>query len=523
MITRNRIFTALVLSTSLTGVACRALPPHAADHILIKFRPDAVRSVERIADLPRMVHALDLPPGCRIEEPTFNRLCRTRAGVDHEANPRINYGRFMYLRLGPGLTPADCVAQLTGHPLLEYAEIDAIATGATVVPNDPAFTNGAQWYLTNSLHTGTSVRADSHIPAAWHYTTGSSNVIVAVLDSGISPLLPEFAGRLVPGYDFVNTNASPLDDHGHGTWVTSILAANTSNGIGMAGVDWHCRIMPVKVLNFTNTGTYGDITQGVEFAVSNGAKVINMSLGGHPFGFTLADTIANAVTTGVVCVTVTHNDGTNTIRFPGRMTETITVGASDRWDQRALLSNYGPEIDLVAPGKDIPVLSTNGTILFVNGTSFAAPQVAGVAALLAAVQPGINNEQVRTLLNAGADDMVGTSNDVTGFDQEYGWGRLNAYNTLCLAHITVTSLTFNAGNPVLQWNSPPNASNREPFWIEYMDQPGAFPRTLIPSNSLTYSPGHTIWTDDGSNTIGVFPPRDPNQQSYRIRIKDLVK
>ena len=90
MITRSRIFAALVLSTSLTGVTSPALPPHAENHILIKFRPDAVRIVERIAELPRMVHALDLPPGCRIEEPAFNRLCRTRAGVTHEANPRIN-------------------------------------------------------------------------------------------------------------------------------------------------------------------------------------------------------------------------------------------------------------------------------------------------------------------------------------------------------------------------------------------------------------------------------------------------
>lgn len=523
MSARNRIFGIILFWSIASQTGAADLPPHAPDHILIKFRPQATTLARRVADLPRLVQALDLPAGCRIAETVFTRLCREAANVAPAINPAINYGRFLYLHLPPDLEPSACAAQLADHPLLEYAEIDAIATGASVVPNDPAFTNGSQWYLTNTLHTGASVRADSHIPEAWHYTTGSSNVIVAVLDSGITPALAEFAGRLVPGYDFVNGDTNPVDDHGHGTWVTSVLAANTSNGLGMAGVDWHCRIMPIKVLNATNEGTYSDITQGIEFAVSNGAKIINMSLGGAPSDFTLAQAIVDAIATGLVCITVTHNDGTNVIRFPGRMPETITVGATDKWDERASFSNFGQEIDIVAPGKSIPTIQTNGSIGFVNGTSFSCPQVAGVAALLAALQPDIHNERVRSLLIAAADDQVGPTNDVPGFDHEYGWGRLNAYNTMCLAHISITSLTFAAGSPVLKWTSPPNASNREPFWITYADHAGGFSRILIPSNNLTYFSGHTTWIDDGSDTIGVIPPRDPNQQSYRIRIKNFEK
>jgi thermitase len=162
------------------------------------------------------------------------------------------------------------------NPNVVFAEPDYLAT-ALFEPNDPLYWR--QWgheYVKST--------------PAWDVTTGSSSVTIAVLDTGLDLSHPELSGRLVAGYDFVNVDSDPSDDHGHGTRVTGIAAATGNNGIGVAGMDWRAGVMPVKVLNASGVGSWSAISRGIIYAADNGAQVINMSLGGPK-----ADTLHSAI------------------------------------------------------------------------------------------------------------------------------------------------------------------------------------------------------------------------------------
>jgi cell wall-associated protease len=196
--------------------------------------------------------------------------------------------------------------------------------------------------------------------------------------------------------------------------VAGTLAANANNGLLVAGVDWHCRLMPVKVLDGDNYGFYSWWAQGIDFAVANGAKVINLSSGGDLNSAVLTTSIMNAIAQGVIFVTITHNRGENFVRFPGRLAAAITVGATERDGVKTDFSNWGQGIDLVAPGRDIYTVTTAGGITRWWGTLFAAPQVAGAAALLAALRPTINQSELEMLLTLGAIDQGGDELDVAG-------------------------------------------------------------------------------------------------------------
>ena len=293
-------------------------------------------------------------------------------------------------------------------------ELDGVGF-AGAVPNDPSY--HLQWNHQN-------IQSEP----AWDMTQGNSSIVVAVLDTGINTTLTEFSGRIVSGYDYANNDSDPADDQGHGTKVASVIAATGNNGTDIAGVDWNCGIMPVKVLHSSGTGYYSWWASGVDFARTNGANVINLSAGGGGSSSSLTNAINNALNADIVFVTITHNDGTSTITYPGNLPQVITVGATDRNDTRAYFSNWGPEIDLVAPGTgSIITLDINGALSIGTGTSYAAPQVAGAAALLLSLDPNLTESEVADLLISGVDD-VGS----TGFDEFYGWGRLNIYNSLSL-------------------------------------------------------------------------------------------
>lgn len=510
---------ALLLLVWNDGVGRAAsLPPHALNHVLIKFRPPAARrewAASRSATnrLAWLSGALALPGPGELREPPVNRLLRhlrDRHGAPRPTATDLepNFDRFLYLQVPAGLTAADCVARLQHHPLLEYAELDQAGSGGGFEPNDPFFS--LQWYHQNPVKPTASI----HTPEAWMTTTGSPTVLVAVLDTGLAPDLADFAGRLVPGFNFVSSTTNTADDFGHGTAVTSVLAATGNNGLLLAGVDWGCRVMPVKVLDAQNNGYYSWWADGIDFAVANGAKVINLSAGGFSADTTLATTISNAIGQGVIFVTIAHNDGIGSIRFPGTVPAAITVGATDSADRRWGLSNYGPSLDLVAPGQSIGTLSTGGGLAIWTGTSFAAPMVSGVCALLAAQNPEITPAMARAALCAGADDQVGEAEDEPGFDPYYGWGRLNAYNTLLLASTQIDRSSWRPdGTLELSWNSPPNAAQKQPFRIEYASTPKG-PWELIDSTDrFTYTASRTSWTEAGSETGG-----QPGTRFYRVRL-----
>lgn len=486
----------------------RATPPDSAEHLLVKFRTSVATNLRSAAfdeNLNQLLRALSLPPGAILSEPMLSRALREERGrrlASEGSKPNLD--RFFYLRKPPGQSIDDCLRRIERHPWVEYAELDGVGHGG-LIPSDPDF--GRQWHHRNLAKPSASIQT----PLAWDLTQGSTNVIVAVLDSGLTPTA-DFNGRLVPGYNFAYTNANTTDDHGHGTAVAGTVAANANNSVLVAGVDWNCRVMPVKVLAANNSGLYSWWAQGIDFAVSNGAKIINLSAGGSGSSTTLTRAITNAIARGVIFVTITHNDGTNVVTYPGNLTASITVGATDPQDRRTAFSNFGPSIDLCAPGTDIYTVSRSGTLNFWWGTSFAAPLVSGVCGLLAAVRPDLSQEEARQLLCAGAEDAVGDATDSPGFDPYHGWGRLNAFNSLLLAQTRIDHIEKSNTVLRLSWPSPANASNKLPYQVQFKNSLAGSWTTSTDTSAFAYSSNRTVWTD-ATPTVG---PR-----FYRVRLRPL--
>ncbi|HET6615556.1 MAG TPA: Ig-like domain-containing protein, partial [Dehalococcoidia bacterium] len=225
------------------------------------------------------------------------------------------------------------------------------------------------------------------------------------------------------------TNVSPRDDEGHGTFVSGIVGAESNNGAGAAGVCWGCKIMPVKVLGSTGTGSTAAVAAGIDWAVDHGADVINLSLSSSSSTQTMLDAVNYAWNNGVIVVAASGN-ADSSVAYPAKYANVIAVGATDSDGARASFSNYGPELDVVAPGDT--VLSTTGTGFgdsggwygFGSGTSFSSPHVAGVVGLL--ISHGITDK------NAIVDALTSTATDAgtPGFDNQYGWGIVDAASAL---------------------------------------------------------------------------------------------
>ena len=475
----------------------------AEDRIIVKFRKDAVLAAlgdrDRVPpDLPRTW--LRLPEGTAIEEPAIIGLDR-QARHGQKKGMASDLAHFFYIRLPRGLSPQQAAAALKGHPWVEYAEPDHVGTIAGA-PADPSYSS--QWHLGSFTSRTDNIRSLE----AWAICTGSAHVVVAVLDTGCDTNTLELAGRLVPGYNFIATNNMPADDNGHGTAVATVLAANANNGYRGAGVNWGCRIMPVKVMDKTGAGFYSQWAQGVDWAVSNGAKVINLSGGGSSDDLTLSNAINRAVAAGVIFITITHNYGAPSPTFPGRHPRAITVGATGTNGWLCGFSNYGTNTAIVAPGTNILTTGTGGVWQSWYGTSVAAPQVAGVAALLCTLRPGLNAEQARALLCGGADDRVSADpNDTPGLDLHYGWGRLNAYNSLRLAMSEIDSIAVGGTNAVLTWQCPLNASNKHPYVVEYAADLMAPAWTS--ATNVQYASNVAAWVGSGS----------PPTRFYRVGIR----
>lgn len=442
---------------------------YAQGHVLVKLASlPSVLSGLTLADAQRHLEAdLGFPEGTKLVENGFMRWDRQTHFKTATLQSDWLLRQWHYLTLPKGMSPETCLRQLEGNPWIEYAEVDPIGTGGSTFPTDPDF--GQQWHLYNPASTN-RIRADIHAPEAWDTTMGSTNILVAVLDTGLDMTLSEFSNRWVAGYNFAYTNGNPTDDHGHGTAVAGVLGANANNGEFGAGLDWYCKIMPIKVLNAANSGFYSWWASGVDWASANGCKVINLSSGGTNHNTTLSNAIEQAINSGIVFVTITHNLGTN-ITFPGRMSNVITVGATGMNDQRAVFSNYGPAIDLVAPGSNMVTVGEGGGLEAWWGTSFSGPLVAAAAALLLSRDPTLSHYQVRDLLCSGADDQVGDASDTPGFDNYYGWGRLNIQSSLTLLETRPVAQLGTNNELVISWYGPTNTPWRKHHRLEKAGTP----------------------------------------------------
>ncbi len=305
---------------------------------------------------------------------------------------------------------------------------------------------------------------------AWEIERGSPRIIVGVIDTGVEYNHPDLSANIwinagedlndngvvdsldfngldddhngfvddIRGWDFTDApnypdggdyrdrDADPQDENGHGTGVAGIIAAVTNNGVGMAGVAPGCRLMCLRAFTSGGNGEEDDVCAAIIYAIDNGARVINMSWGDVFVSRLLDDVIHFAASENVVCVSSAGNSATDQVHYPSAFTNTISVGATDAQDNLAGFSNFGPSLDLVAPG--VNILSTTSAGDYnegFSGTSFAAPFVSGAAALLLSQDPVRDPDAVKSLLITSADDL-GTQ----GWDAYFGAGRLNLERAL---------------------------------------------------------------------------------------------
>ncbi len=333
-------------------------------------------------------------------------------------------GCFTVLKLKNNKVSLDkVIKKLKEEAGVVYAERNPIAYAA-MNPNDPYFSY--QWDMTRIGMTN-----------AWDESTGAG-VVVAINDTGVKQTLEDLAATdFTAGYDFINSDADPTDDHGHGSHVCGTVAQSTNNSKGVTGIAYNCTIMPVKVLNASGSGTYTQIADGIYWAADHGADIINMSLGGASGSTALQDAVNYAWNNGVVIICAAGNNNSSASFYPAAYPVCISVSATNSADGKADYSNYGSTIDICAPGGDGVDRNGDGYMdgilqntfdasgdgyFFYTGTSMASPHVAGVAALVKAIDPTLTNTQIRSILETTAEDL-----GASGWDQYFGNGLVDAY------------------------------------------------------------------------------------------------
>ena len=293
----------------------------------------------------------------------------------------------------PAGQAAEAADILRAEPAVAYVERDHTARIAAVTPNDPAYR--AQWGITRA-----------GVDEAWDTTRGAGGIVVAVVDTGVRKV-PDIASRVLPGRDFVNNDSNADDDQGHGTMAAGVIAGSGNNRVGIAGICWNCKILPVKVLDSRGIGSYSDVAEGLRWAADKGADIINLSLGGAEDSQVLRAAVAYAAGRGALVIAAAGNDNSKAPHYPAAIPAVLAVGASTARDARYSWSNYGSKwVDIAAPGCN-PAQARNGRVGQFCGTSSATPFVAGVAALLASTKPTPTAATIRTALTSSADRLSG--------------------------------------------------------------------------------------------------------------------
>ena len=297
------------------------------------------------------------------------------------------------------------VAALARNSSVQFAERNPLVA-ATQSPNDPWWPN--EWG-----------EAKVRAPQAWDLSTGSSSVVVAILDTGIDFSQPDLQGKIVAGRDIVNNDADPSDDNGHGTYTAGVVGAATNNGLGVAAYCWACSIMPVKVLAADGSGSMSNVAAGITWATDHGARVISMSLGGTSASSTLASAVTYAHDRGVVLAAAAGNYGTTTKVYPAAYPEVLGVAGTDSTDTLYSWSSYGSWVKVAAPGCNYTT-GRNAWYGTFCGTSSATPVVAGLAALAASFSPSATNTAIEQALESSAVNIGGV----------VAYGRVDALGTL---------------------------------------------------------------------------------------------
>ena len=321
------------------------------------------------------------------------------------------------------------INKLKSLPEIESVEPNYIRKAFSTTPNDP-FYEPRQWGL-----------PQVYLPFAWDITTGTKNVLVAVVDTGIDYNHPDlYANIYSSGMNFSVNPPTPdgMDDNTgeyHGTHVAGIIAAVGNNSLGVCGASWNTKLLPVKVLDSDGNGDDFSIAKGIAYAADTGANIINMSFGdtSYPpwYSTVLSTSCAYANNKGSILVAASGNglsNGTATrydaVAYPAAFPYVIAVGASNQSDTKAYFSCYGPELCLIAPGVDI-YSTIKSSYAYMSGTSMATPLVCGILSLIVSIKPDITPAYAKDIISITADDI-----GATGFDNETGYGRINAYRAV---------------------------------------------------------------------------------------------
>lgn len=313
------------------------------------------------------------------------------------------------------LSTKELIDYFTKLENVEFAEPNYLYLQNQVTPpNDLLYTEQYQWNLP-------VIQTES----GWDLTQGKEDIVIAVVDTGVDLNHPDLKNRLTKGYNVIENNHYPDDDNGHGTHVAGIIASETNNREGTAGITWYNKIMPIKVMEAEGYGTTFDIAKGIVWAVDHGADVINLSLGNYEPSSLMKKAIDYAYKKNVVMVAAAGNDNTSQPSYPAAYDKVLGVSAISYTGTRASFSNYGDYIDVTAPGVQIPSTYFNQQYAALSGTSMATPHVAGLAGLLLSVNSELKNNEVMNIIKNSAYD-IGDPGD----DPEFGRGLIDVRKAL---------------------------------------------------------------------------------------------
>ncbi len=403
---------------------------------------------------------------------------------------------------------------------IEIAAVDGIGGVADPIPLIPNDTNfNLQYAMRNTGQTGGTPGADIDATAAWGLHTGDlGSVTIAIIDSGVNSHVeygnnaaPFPNGRIVQGINTDNPLTPNLTTDGctdfnlyHGTHVAGIAAASGNNSRGVAGVTWGAYIMPVRVLGTPNgcSGSIGPLANGIIWAANHGAQIGNMSLQYYNLtveeGIILQDAINYANDLGMLLIAAAGNtnigpSNPGVVGYPAKLLGCMGVSATDDRDLFASFSRYGNEVDVCAPGNLIYSTYVNNGYQYLSGTSMATPHVSGLAALVKSYVPALTNVDIELILDRTADDL-----GPAGWDNHYGFGRINAYQAL---------LTADAWRGAILSSSPPSGAidARKPTDPDGSHTYGwqVLDLTFTVYASLQTPADFTVTQDGG---VGVAPP-----------------
>ncbi len=361
------------------------------------------------------------------------------------------------------------LASLPAWPVgmrMTFAPFRRLSRPQGLTPNDPYYQNYARRYL-----------APLGVEAGWELETGTPDVVVAVIDTGIDCAHEDLQGACwqnpdevvngidddgngyvddVNGWNFYEESPDVRDVFYHGTHVAGIIAARMNNGRGIAGIAPGVRVMPLGIFSPRGVGTYYDLIRALLYAADEGAAVINLSLGATSYSYGEALAVAYAYARGAVLVAAAGNRASDRVFYPAAHPQVIGVAATRVNGQRPGFTNWGSYVDVVAPGVSIISTIPDDRYGVLSGTSMAAPHVSGLAALIRSRNPRLSPEEVRRLIESTAEDQIGPpQQDVPGWDPYYGYGRIHVERAL---NATATaSGPLSVGPPVfpqLPWAPP---------------------------------------------------------------------